>query len=98
MTINPTTAAIETAVRNAAKMSEQGYTAKQSQGVPETWFAIKPDGKAWYLVNTLRGTCDCPQFQNEGVCKHQKFIADEISLLEAEQAHEDYRDMLAARD
>jgi hypothetical protein len=97
-TNQPTQEAIDTAIRNAAKMTEQGYAVKQSQSVPEIWFSVKPGGKAWYMVDTRTGACNCPYFTQEGICKHRVQIDEERALLEAEQAYEDYRDMIAARD
>lgn len=95
-TKKPTAEATQTAIRNAAKM--EGYTVKQSEAVTENWFVIKESGKEWYIVNTLRGTCDCPYFRQEGVCKHQEYLREELRIRDMEQAFEDYRDMIASRD
>ena len=32
-----------------------------------------------YTVNALAGTCDCPQFEKHGFCKHQLAIAELLS-------------------
>src|SRR5690349_2295589 len=92
----PTAAAIETATKNAEKLED--YIFKPSEGVPEIWFAIKPGGKAWYLVDTRSGECNCPYHAQEGICKHSVRVAEELRIREMEQAYEDHRDMLASRD
>ena len=97
----PTASAIDTAIRNADKMAAQGYTLKQSGIVPEAWFVIKPRSRFSYMVNTVRETCECEQFQFEGVCKHQKFVDDEIRIREMEEeedAQRLYRKVMAERD
>ncbi len=91
----PTISAIETAVKNAAKMLEQGYTIKQSKAVPTSYHVIKPNknGKLSYIVDTTPGFqfCQCEQFIKEGICKHQKFTDDHIAICQAE-AENDERD------
>jgi hypothetical protein len=88
-TKQPTAEAIETAIRNAAKMSEQGYSVKQSRSANTLWFVVKADPRFWYTVDTLRGTCDCPYFAQEGICKHRVQIDEELRIREMEQAYED---------
>jgi hypothetical protein len=76
--------AIETAERNGAKMWSEGYTQKESQTVPGTFFVSKPDGRTTYVVSTAKGweNCDCEQWKKEGVCKHQYFV--NVNRQEAE--------------
>jgi hypothetical protein len=80
----PTAAAIATAVRNAAKMIGQGYEVKQSVCIAEIWFVIKPNTnrRFWYTVDTTQGfrSCTCEQFKEEGVCKHQVTVDEEIAI------------------
>lgn len=99
----PTASAITTAARNGEKCFEQGYEAYQSKSVPHQWFAIKPNTNrhAYYRVDTLRGTCECEFFKAEGVCKHQKFIADYIryeQMIADYEEEESWRDFASLRD
>jgi hypothetical protein len=97
--ITPTAAAIENATRRAATLIADGYSIKQSKSVPETWFVIKPGGQSWYLVNTRKeNECDCPYYGIHGICKHSVAVAEELRILEMEQAYEDHFDMIASRD
>lgn len=89
-----TASALETAVRNAAKMNAQGYTIKPSVAVPSSFAVVKPGtgGKLYYIVDTTPGYefCQCEQYNREGVCKHQKFVCDYIADTEAANDYADY--------
>lgn len=78
-----TASALQTAVKNASKMAEQGYTVTQDSVVPSFCIVNKNDeNDTFYIVDTFAGfeKCDCPQAARAGYCKHiefaKEFIAD----------------------
>lgn len=80
-----TASALETAVRNASKMDTQNYTITQDK-VVDTFYHVRKNQATCYFVQTFEGfeSCSCPQFKNENICKHQKFVADHIRILQME--------------
>jgi hypothetical protein len=87
----PTAAAIDTAIKNSVKMIGL-YHVKESQSIPGMWFCIKnANDKDWYMVDTREGRkgCTCPQFAEEGACKHQVHVDDELRIRAEEEAAEE---------
>jgi hypothetical protein len=92
---SPTPAAIDRAIRNAARSTRR---VEPSVSHATIWYALNPADRAdYYTVDTLRGTCDCPAFAREGVCKHQVLVDDEIAVREVEEGMESAADEEAAR-
>ena len=80
---NPTVTAIDAAIRNAARSDRKVMPSKSH---PTLWFLVNPaNARDYWTVDTINGTCDCPAFAREGVCKHQLLVDDEIAVREAEE-------------
>lgn len=89
MNIVPTTAAIETAVKNAAR-DAKNYRLNDLNAEVGMWLVVhKTDETRKYLVDLNDGTCQCRQFAEKGVCKHQKMVDDEIEIRAMETMQED---------
>jgi hypothetical protein len=79
-----TDAAIQTAIRNEARMT--GYTVEEFSHVPGSFYVSKDKGPM-YVVTIRAGVenCTCPYFEENGICKHY-VRCEKDALLEAEAA------------
>jgi hypothetical protein len=89
MNIVPTAAAIETAIKNAAR-DAKNYRLNDLNAEVGLWLVVhKTDETRKYLVDLNAGDCQCEQFKRAGVCKHQKMVDDEIEIRAMETMQED---------
>lgn len=90
MNIVPTTSAIETAIRNANR-DAKNYFLNDTLAAEGLWFVSHKSGdKArQYIVSTKLSNCTCTQFAEQGVCKHQKMVDDEVEIRFMETMQED---------
>lgn len=83
----PTPSAIETAINNAARDSKN-YILNDTLAAEGLWWALHKSGdrSRQYMVDVNRGTCSCVQFAEQGVCKHQRMVDEELEIraMEAE--------------
>lgn len=90
MNIVPTTAAIETAIRNAAR-DAKNYSLIDTLSAEGFWYVCHKSGdKArQYWVDANKKTCTCTQFAEQAVCKHLRMVDEELEIRAMEQAQED---------
>ncbi len=84
----------QTAERNAAKMTEQGYTLRPAGGTEflpaaarSVFYVLKPDGTR-YAVNTHRGTCNCAYRADNHTCKHIAWATEQAAWAASVEARE----------
>lgn len=94
-----TSEAVRVATKNAAKMpGKYSFKAAKTSGL---YWVFKLENEAdKYIVNTAGdGSCDCPFGVENGICKHQVFLADELaydaSLAQRAEEYEEARHELA---
>lgn len=89
MKITPTTTAIETAIKNAAR-DANNYILNDLLASEGWWLVVhKTDRNRRYVVDVNEGTCECPQFKEQGVCKHQRLVDEEVEIRAMETMQED---------
>ena len=94
MNIVPTTAAIETAIKNAARDSKN-YNLNDLMASEGWWLVVhKTEPGRSYIVDVNAGTCECEAFRKGRACKHQKMVDDEIEIRAMEIMQEDGADLL----
>lgn len=89
MKLIPTISAIETAVKNAAR-DAKNYSLIDTLAADGLWLVAHKSGdKArQYWVDTNKTTCTCTQFAEQGVCKHQRMVDEELEIRAMEEAQE----------
>lgn len=102
-TLRPyTEAAIYMAHSGAAKMDAQGYDYQKSKTLVGTATIITPYGKR-YRTHVPRQSgdmppaCNCPQGQDELICKHIVWLQDQLDYeadIERREKEEEERDRL----
>ena len=85
MTTVDTMRAERIAKAGAAKMTAQGYTFNLFPMSRVAGHVVKADGTR-YAVNTFTGKCACPFHKENGICKHQVWLRDELAREEADRA------------
>jgi hypothetical protein len=89
MNIVPTTSAIETAVKNAAR-DAKNYSLNDLLASDGMWLVVhKTDRNRRYIVDTNDRSCECEQFARVGCCKHQHIVDEEIQIRAMETMQED---------
>ena len=87
--MKPTTSAIETAIKNAAR-DAKNYSLLDTLSADGLWYVVHQSGdearRYWVNVNT--GTCTCEQFLRAGCCKHGYLVDEEIQIRAMEEAIE----------
>jgi len=86
----------------ARKMIGQGYTYIPNGLVPGTAIVISPRGKRYRvhahrgIITTAKGQyvdfpnfCNCPFALENGICKHQIFLSEQLDELEADNRFAD---------
>ena len=96
MNRKPTAAAIETAINNGEKMFGHYDFTASNRTKGRFFVEHKNDTQRAYLVDTRPGhrNCECPQFEREGVCKHQWFVDENLRIAEEAACQQEYRDMV----
>jgi hypothetical protein len=96
-TKTPTLTAVKAAATKAETMHEDYQIFPSATGQKGLYVVQhKVQYRRAYVVDAVIGTCSCPAFKHDAVCKHQKFVHDEVWLREQEEGREDYADMLAS--
>lgn len=71
----------------AAKM--EGYTYEKDSINPTMFLVTKPGAEQPYVVCPEEGVlayCDCPFAKENGICKHQIWLRDELAYEAAKEA------------
>lgn len=88
MKLIPTTSAIETAIKNAAR-DAKNYNLNDLMASEGWWLVVhKTEPGRSYIVDVNAGTCECRQFAEQGVCKHQRMVDEELEIRAMEEAQE----------
>lgn len=94
MSRKPSTSAIDTAIKNGERdFSNYDVVSSVTAGV---FFAEhKNDGNRVYRVDTRTGkkSCDCPQHEREGVCKHAYIVERTVEIEEEAAGRQEWEDM-----
>ena len=97
MKLMPTSSAIETAIKNADR-DAKNYSLIDTLAADGIWMVAHKSGdkSRQYIVSTNLKSCTCIQFTEQGVCKHQHTVDEEIEIREMEQGIEDYDFLLSS--
>lgn len=100
MKVMLSTKAIMQAYAGAAVLSAQGY--KLQQYIAGNWFLVLTPAGSRYRVRPfgegrIQASCNCPQFEAEGICKHTVWAAEQLNA-KREQIQEDFLMDLAMAD
>ena len=86
--MKPSTSAIETAIKNAARDSKN-YNLNDLLAEEGMWLVVhKTDQNRRYIVDTNEVSCECEQFARVGCCKHQAIVDEEIQIRAMEEGIE----------
>lgn len=83
--IIPTPAAVQTAIKNAAR-DGGNYRLNDLCAHVGLWIVThKQDPKRSYMVDTGDGSCECEQYTRQGICKHLRMVEEEIEVRAMEE-------------